>query len=227
MNLLQPFKLHIYSYRKVYLLAFLIAVLSTAVVVFLLNNQGIFYLYTIFFLSFGFLFTFFLGYYEYNHLCDHYLNLKTSRLGFFLSSFAFGFFNAFIQTAIFLGLGFAISQTKETLNGIPMVYTNPFLYLAFSTYITVFIIHLAVFFFANLCSLTLRRFRNGRRMLYVLCLLFLGIFFNRIALFLREQTSLFFLMPDLLTKILPMLGIVVIILALLVAWQSRTIDLKK
>jgi hypothetical protein len=227
MNLFKPFKLNNYSYRKIYLLVFGLEVVITAITILLLANFGLFYFFTITVLVLTLLFSLFVGFYEYNHLCDHYLNLKTNRLGFFFSSFSFGIFNAIIHTTTIFGMFFLINMTPEFKDGLLVVYAFPFPYIEIMTYVIIFSMHLIVFFFANLIALFLRPVKYGKGGLYLLCLLVISVFFNKITTFLKENTAIYFQSRGLFGQLLPFGWAIIIGLVLLVLWQSRTIDFKK
>ena len=227
MNLFKPFTLHFYSYRKIFLVSFFLLTAATLLTVFMLNDFGIFYYFTIFFIVFHVLLSFALGFYEYNHLCDHYLNLKTNRFGFFLSSLAFGLGNALFKTGFALLVFLLLSITKETKNGVLVAYTVPFPYLKISTFLLIFGLHFVVFLMANFMALILRKVHFGRIFIYSASLLLISVFFQNITAFLTKQTALFFSSPSLLTFYLPIIVLLAVLLTLIVAWQASTIDLKK
>ena len=227
MNLFKPFTLHFYSYRKIFLVSFFLLTAATLLTVFMLNDFGIFYYFTIFFIVFHVLLSFALGFYEYNHLCDHYLNLKTNRFGFFLSSLVFGLGNALYKTAFALLVFLLLSITKETKNGVLVAYTVPFPYLKITTFLLIFGLHFVIFLMANLMSLILRKVHFGWVFIYSAALLLISVFFQNITTFLSKQTALFFSSPSLFTFYLPIIGLLGLFLALIVAWQASTIDLKK
>lgn len=226
MNFLKPFKLHYFSYRKIYFVSFMFFVFATLITVYLLKDFGIFYHFTIFFIALVLLLSFAVGFYEYYHLCDHYLNLKTNRFSFFLSSLSFGFINALIKTGFAAFVFWLLSISKESYHGTLIVYVSLFPYLKISTFLLLFTLNVLIYLIANFFALLLRKIRFGRVLLNFLILITISIYFQKIVLFLYENTTVFFTSPS-LTIYLPFLWFIIIVFSLLVTWQASVIDLKK
>ncbi|HQC74578.1 MAG TPA: hypothetical protein PLW60_03490 [Bacilli bacterium] len=192
MIFLKPFKLHYFSYRKIFLIAFVLEVLAALAIIFVFKDVKVFYPFIVVFLVFLLILSFVFGFYEYNHLCDHYFNFKTNRLSFFVSSLLFGIINALFKTMAAGLLFYGLFKTEETLNSETLV---SFPYLKVTTFLLIFALNVFVYLFASFLALILRKTRFGRPGFYVLTFLTVSLFFQNIYAFLQAKTIWLFTSP--------------------------------
>ncbi|HBP25331.1 MAG TPA: hypothetical protein DD618_00030 [Acholeplasmatales bacterium] len=225
MNLMQPFKLHFYAYRLVYLAFWIFeAILVGLGYLFMASLPGTPYYLAIVIIAVSCLFSYLIGMYEFSRLCYHYLNLKTNRFGFYLSSFLFAFFNALTHTVVILGI-FALINLVFLKTDTPAEFNFP--YLAPSTYLFVFAANLTVFFFANAAALFFKHLKFLKILIYISLIITVSIFFGDIISFVISKTAAFFFDPDLIFRVIPIMLACNVYFILVTFVQSRTIDLKK
>jgi len=225
MNLMQPFKLHFYAYRLMYLAFWIFEALLVGLGFLLLKSlPGAPYYLAIVIIAVSCLFSYLIGSYEFSRLCYHYLNLKTNRFGFYQSSLIFSFFNALTHSAVIWGI-FALINFVFLKDGIPNEFAFP--YLAPSTHWFVFTANLTVFFFANAAVLFFKHLKFLKILVYMGLIVTVGIFFGDIISFVISKTAAFFFDTDLIFRVIPIMLAANVYFILVTFVQSRTIDLKK
>lgn len=225
MNLMQPFKLHFYAYRLMYLAFWILETVLVGLGYVLSESlPGAPYYLAIVIIAVSCLFSYLIGMYEFSRLCYHYLNLKTNRFGFYLSSLLFAFFNALSQTVVTFGV-FALINFVFLRTAVPSEFDFP--YLAPSTYFLVFAANLTAFFFANAAAFFFKHLRFLKIMIYIGLIISISIFFGDIISFVVSKTALFFFDSDLIYRVIPVLMACNVYFIFITFVQSRTIDLKK
>lgn len=225
MNLMQPFKLHFYAYRLMYLAFWILEAILVGVGYLLMESlPGSLYYLAIVIIAVSILFSYMIGMYEFSRLCYHYLNLKTNRFGFYLSSLLFSFFNSLSQTIVTFGI-FALIRFVFLRNSAQSELDFPF--IAASTYFFVFAANLTAFFFANAAAFFFKHLRFLKILIYIGMIIAISIFFGDIIGFLISKTAVFFFDADLIYRAIPIMLACNVYFIFITFIQSRTIDLKK
>lgn len=177
MNILQPTKLHFYTYRKPYLIFFtLILSLTVSSLYFFKNISNISLYVTIATIIATSLFTFIMGIYEYSHLIFHYLNLKTIRKEFFYSSVIQSLINALLQTALIFSVFKIIDLMIVNTN-----LTTIFPFTSFLTYLITFISQITIFVVSSILTIFLRKIKYIKIIIYCSIVIMLSLFFFQIV----------------------------------------------
>lgn len=222
---MQPFKLHFYAYRLMYLAFWVFEALLVGLGYLLMKTlPGASYYLAIAIIAVSCLFSYLVGMYEFSRLCYHYLNLKTNRFGFYRSSLLFSFFNALTHAVVILGI-FSLISFVFLKTGTSGEFDFP--YLSLSTYLFVFVANLTVFFFANAAALFFKHLKFLKILIYIGLTVSVSIFFGDIVSFVIAKTAVFFFDTDLLFRVIPIMLACNVGFILVTLVQSRTIDLKK
>lgn len=229
MNIFQPFKLHLYTYRKVYFLFWIFNILSSSLILFLFKSiDKIYYYLTIGILFLTLIYTILIAVYEYHRLCFHYLNLKTFRLGFFISSIIHAILNGISQTLLTFLLFFGIHQFYMKTNIIDIALIDQtFPYMMIPTYILIFLSHITLTFFINVLVLLLRNINRIKAYLYAIILIIMSFFFDEILNFIITNTNVIFFNSSLIYSLIPISVVLCILLLSITYFKFKRIDMKK
>lgn len=174
MNYLKPLRLHFYGYRHIYFIFCLALFVGTILISFLTNVAPKTLIYWSLFLSF--LFSLYIGNYEYTIISDSYLSLKINRRNFFVSSIIF----CLIHTLLLLLLNFFILLFLYLFKDKSLILNN-FLY-----YVSIFAFSFFTYVIGNFYSLYLKKFTWFRHIFFILIIIALILYGKEIYLFIAK-----------------------------------------
>lgn len=201
MNILQPIKLHFYTYRKPYLIFFSIVLLLTWGSLYFFKDISNLSLYITIATIFGTsLFTFIMGVYEYNNLIFHYLYLKTIRKEFFYSSVIQSLINALLQTILLFLVFKVIGFMTVNIN-----LSTIFPFNSFLTYLITFIFQITIFVVSSILTIFLRKIKYIKIIIYCSILIILSLFFFHIIDGILTYIHSFYTNNNLIYQLIPIL----------------------
>lgn len=169
MNVNHPLKFHYYTYRKPYFLYFLLFFIFLIASLLAFNHLDNFYKYlsaTILLITF--IFTVLITVYEFTLLLTHYLNLKTIKIEFIISSIIYSVIHAIIQTSLVFVAYLIIKTYNPEINQL-------FALNNFSVYSFTFVLHLFIYVIIGFISLILKNYRFIQIVIYLIVLLFVAL----------------------------------------------------
>ena len=199
MNITHPLKFHYYTYRRPFLLYLLLFFIFLMASLFVFEQSDNFYKYlsaTILLITF--VYTVLITIYEFSLLVTHYLNLKTIKVEFILSSIIFSFIHALIQTSL---LFVAYLVIKAYNSGI----TQFFALNNFGVYSFTFVFHLFIYAIIGIVSLLLKNYRFIQLVLYLIVLLIVALISFEITKSIIEFINNLYVNTNLILKLNPLI----------------------
>lgn len=202
MNITHPLKYHCYTFRKPYLLYFLLFFIFLLAALFAFNHLNNFYKYlsaTILLITF--IFTVLITVYEFTLLVTHYLNLKTIKIEFIISSIIFSIIHAIIQTLLLFVSYLIIKAYNPEINQL-------FAFNNFGVYSFTFVLHLFIYAVIGFTSLILKNYRFIQIVIYLIVLLIVALISFEITKSIIDFIYNLYANTNLLLKLNPLIIIV-------------------
>lgn len=169
MNIIHPLKFHYYTYRKPYLIYIILFFAFLFLSLLAINQTDKFYKYlSATLLLIPFIFTIITAVYEFTSLITHYLNLKTIKTEFIISSIIYSAIHALIQILLVFIAYLIIKINNPNINQI-FALNNVVVY-SFT-----FVLHLSIYSIIGFIALILKNYKFIQILLYIIVLLLVAL----------------------------------------------------